>query len=137
VSWGDGSGVPTSGNKLVIIGIDDDGLLHIRIFDAGGESIMDTDETRLFGAQAVAIATLKHQLSGLLPPQVLTGAKKARVMRKVTSITLQTSQDPQRQLHQAKPRQLPKRSRTNRSGSGRDAASSPNPVGSTGTNGGQ
>jgi hypothetical protein len=129
--------VPTSGNKLVIIGIDDNDLLHIRIFDAGGKRVMDTDETRLSSAQAVAILTLKQQLSGLSPPQVLTGAKRGRVMRKVTSIALQTSQDPQGQLHQAKPRQLPKRSRTNRSGSGRDTASSPNPVGSTGTNGGQ
>jgi hypothetical protein len=129
--------VPTSGKKLVAIGIDDNDRLHIRIFDAGGKRVMDTDERRLSSAQAVAILTLKQQLSGLSPPQVLTGAKKARVMRKVTSIALQTSQDPQRQLHQAQPRQLPKRSRTNRSGSGRDTASSPNPVGSTGTNGGQ
>ena len=37
MSWGDGSGVPTSGNKLVILGIDNNDLLHIRIFDAGGK----------------------------------------------------------------------------------------------------
>ena len=129
--------MPTSGKKLVVIGIDDNDRLHIRIFDAGGKRVMDTDEKKLSGAQAVAIFTLKQQLSGLLPPQVLTGAKKGRVMRKVTSIALQTSRDPQRQLHQAKPRQQPKKSRANRSGSSRDTASSPNPVGSTGTSGGQ
>jgi hypothetical protein len=132
ISWGDRSGVPTSGKKLVIIGIDNNGLLHIRIFDAGGKSVMDMDETRLSSAQAVAIATLKQQLSGLLPPQVLTGARKARVMRKVTMIVARASQDPQRQLYQAQPRQLPKRSRAIRSRSGRDAGSSPNPRLSTG-----
>jgi hypothetical protein len=129
--------VPISGKKLVVIGIDDNDRLHIRIFDAGGKRVMDTDETRLSSAQAVAIFTLKQHLSGLSPPQVLTGARKARVMRKVTSIAVRTSQDPQRQLHQAKPCQQPKKSRTNRSGSGRDTTSSPNPVGSTGTSGGQ
>jgi hypothetical protein len=136
VSWGDRSGVPRSGKKLVIIGIDGNDLLHIRVFDAGGKRVMDTDETRL-STQAVAILTLKQQLSGLSPPQVVTGAKKARVMRKVTLIAVGTSQDPQRQLDQAKPRQLPKRLRTNRSGSGRDTASSPNPIGSTAVDGGQ
>jgi hypothetical protein len=129
--------VPTSGKKLVVIGIDDNDLLRIRIFDAGGKSVMDTDEKRLSSAQAVAILTLKQQLSGLSPPQVLTGAKKARVMRKVTSLVLRTSQDPQRQLHKAQPRQLPKRSRTARSGSSRDTGSSPNPVGSTTADGGR
>ena len=73
VSWGDGSGVPTSGKKLVIVGIDNHDLLHIRMFDAGGKSVVDTDETRL-STQAVAIATLKLQLTGLKPPQVPTRA---------------------------------------------------------------
>jgi hypothetical protein len=131
MSWGDGFRVPTSGKKLVILGIDNHGLLHIRIFGAGGKSVMDTDETRLFDAHAVAIASLKHQLPGLLAPHVLTGAEKARVMRKVTLILAQTSQDSQRQLRQGQPHQRPKRSRTARSGSGRDTDSSPNPGRST------
>jgi hypothetical protein len=130
VSWGDGSGVPTSGKKLVIVGIDNHDLLHIRMFDAGGKSVVDTDETRL-PTQTVAIATLKLQLTGLKPPQVLTRATKARVIKKVTSIVVQTSLDSPRQLHQAQPRQLPKTSRTIRSKSGRDADSSPNPGRST------
>jgi hypothetical protein len=131
VSWEEGSGVPKSGKKLIIVGIDNYGLLHIRIFDAGGKSVMDTDETRLSDAQAVAIASIKRQLPGLLAPHVLNGAEKGRVIRKVTLIFAQTSQDPQRQLHQARPRQLPKTSRTIRSKSGRDAGSSPNPGRST------
>ena len=45
VNWGNGSGVPTSGKNLVIVGIDSSGLLHIRIFGANGNLLTDTDET--------------------------------------------------------------------------------------------
>ncbi len=90
MSWGDGSGVPTSGIDFVIVGIDNNGLLHIRIFDASGKRITDTDETKLPGTQAGAISTLKNQLPGLLPPHVLPNAEKAQVLSKVTSITSQT-----------------------------------------------
>jgi hypothetical protein len=131
MSWGDGSRVPTSGKKLVILGIDNDGLLHIRIFDAGGKSVMDTNETRLPDTQAVAIAILKRQLPDLSAPHVLTGVEKARVIRKVTLIFAQFSQDSQRQLRQAQPRQLPKSSRAIRWRSGGAAGSSPNPDRST------
>ncbi len=123
--WGDGSGVPTSGNKLVIIGIDNNDLLHIRIFDAGGKGVMDSDETKLSSAQAVAISTLKHELPDLLPPHELTGGKKARVIRKVRSIV--GREDARRRLSQAPPRDIPRRSRTTRSRSRRDAGSSPGP----------
>jgi predicted phage baseplate assembly protein len=90
MSWGDGSGVPTSGNNLVIVGIDNNGLLHIRIFDAGGSRVTDTDETMLPGTQAGAISTLKQQLPSLLPPHVLTDAEKAQLISEVTSIVGQT-----------------------------------------------
>jgi hypothetical protein len=134
VSWGVRSGVPTSGKKLVILGIDNNDLLHIRIFDAGGKSLVDTDETKLSSAQAVAIAMLKQQLPGLLPPHVLTGAQKGRVIRKVILIVAQTSQDPQQRLRQVQPRERSVRSRTTRSRSGRDASSSPTSGLSTGPN---
>jgi hypothetical protein len=125
ISWGNGSRVPTSGNKLVVIGIDNNDLLHIRIFDAGGKRVMDTDETKLSSAQAVAISTLKHELPGLLPPHELTGAKKARVIRKVRSIV--GLEDARRRLSQTPPRELPRKSRTTRSKSRRDVGSSPGP----------
>ena len=67
VSWGDGSGVPTSGNELVIVGIDNNGLLHIRIFDAGGKRITDTDETNLSGLQAGAISASSGNSSSCCP----------------------------------------------------------------------
>jgi hypothetical protein len=89
MSWGDGSGVPTSGKNLVVVGTDNNGLLHIRILDAAGNRIVDTDETQL-PAQAAAIATLKQQLPGLLPPHVLTDAEKAQVTGEATSIVGQT-----------------------------------------------
>jgi hypothetical protein len=90
ISWGDGSGVSTSGNNLVIVGISDDGLLYIRIFDAGGIRMVDTDEMLLPTTKVSAISTLKQQLPGLLPPHVLTSAEKARVLGEVLSIVGET-----------------------------------------------
>jgi hypothetical protein len=86
MSWGDGADVPTSGNNLVIIGADNNGLLHIRIFDRSGNRVTDTDETELPTTQAGAILTLKQQLPGLLPPHVLTSAEKSLVISEATSI---------------------------------------------------
>jgi hypothetical protein len=91
MSWGDGSGAPTSGKNLVVVGTDDNGLLHIRIFDAAGNRVNDTDATQR-PAQAAAIATLKQQLPGLLPPHELTDAEKAQVIAEATSIVGQTYQ---------------------------------------------
>jgi hypothetical protein len=133
ISWADGSKVPTKGNKLVIIGVDKNDLLHIRIFDAGGKGVMDTDETNLSSAQAVAIWTLKHELAGMSPPHELTGAKQARVIRKVRSIVGRVSQDDQQRLSQAQPG---RRSRTTGSRSRRDAGSSSSPGASTGRDAG-
>jgi hypothetical protein len=90
MSWGDGSGVPTSGTNLVIVGTDHNGLLHIRIFDATGKNVMDTDETKLPATQAGAILTFKQRLPGLSPPLVLTDAEKAQLIREATSIAGQT-----------------------------------------------
>ena len=90
MSWGDGAGVPTSGDKLVIIGTDNDNLMHIRVFDRSGHRVTDTDETMLPPAQAQAILTLKQRLPGLLPPHVMTEAEKAQVLSEVTSIVGQT-----------------------------------------------
>jgi multidrug efflux pump subunit AcrB len=86
MSWGDGSKVPTAGNNLVVVGTDNDGRLHIRIFDASGGMLTDTDETKLPSSQAVAISTLKQQLPGLLPPLVLTDAGKSKIITEATSI---------------------------------------------------
>src|SRR5262249_1581609 len=90
MSWGDATGVPTSGNNLVVIGTDNNNLLHIRIFDQDGHRVTDTDETKLPPAQAQATLTLKQRLPGLLPPHELTDTEKAQVFRQATSIVGQT-----------------------------------------------
>ena len=89
--WGDGSGVPTSGNNLLIVGIDDNGLLHVRLFDGSGR-VVDTDETKLPRAQAGTISILRRQLPALSPPHVLTAAEIDRMTNDVTSIIGQTRQ---------------------------------------------
>jgi hypothetical protein len=93
ISWGDGTGVPTSGNHRVLVGTDNNNVLHVRVFDQGGNWVTDTDETKLPPAQAQAISALKQQLPVLLPSHVLTDAEKARVLGEVTSIIGQTHFD--------------------------------------------
>ena len=93
--WGDGSRVPSSGQNLVIIGIDDNKHLCIRIFDADGTRVRDTDETKLSTTQGHLIATLKQQLPDLLP-HVLTRDKKAQVITNAISLVDQTFEKAQK-----------------------------------------
>jgi hypothetical protein len=89
LAWGPtsgGTGVPTAGKDLVVIGIDNIGMLHIRIFDTGGTRVADKDEKTLPVTQAGAISTLKQQLVQLLPPHVLTDAEKAELISEARSI---------------------------------------------------
>jgi ketosteroid isomerase-like protein len=110
MSWGDGSEVPTSGQNLVIAGIDNNGLLHIRTFDgagvrtdtfettngsgaldlettdASGAVLSDVPEASLPTAQSSAITTLKQQLPDLLRPHVLSSAQRDQILGEVTSI---------------------------------------------------
>jgi hypothetical protein len=98
---GDGSGVPTSGKKLAILGIDNNGRLHIRSFDADGKR-MDTDETKFpqfsqrpltpeEARQAASIAALKSRIPGLLPPHLLTRDETSQLQRDLTPILDQTA----------------------------------------------
>jgi hypothetical protein len=80
MSWGDGTGVPTSAKNLVIVGIDNNDRLHVRIFDQDGHRVTDIDETKLTAAQARAILALKQRLPGLLAPHVMTDLEKAEVL---------------------------------------------------------
>src|SRR5262249_6554296 len=109
MSWGGGSGVPTSGQDLAIVGTDNSGLLHIRTFDpagvrtdtyeamqggtlhlvsapASGNVLSDTPESNLTAAQAQAIADLKQNLPGWLPPHVLSAAQTIQVLSDATLI---------------------------------------------------
>ncbi len=87
--WGDGTGVPTSGTALVIVGTDGDNRVHVRVFDRDGHRVTDTDETKLPPAQAQAILTLKQRVPGLLPPHVMTDPDKERILGAVASILRQ------------------------------------------------
>ena len=110
VTWGAGPGVLTSGKSLVIAGIDGDGLLHIRAFDAAGvrtdiferkdrggslhlvtadasgKVLSDKLESDLFKLRNDAIKYLKQNVPGLSPPHDLSSAEKGRVLSEVTSI---------------------------------------------------
>jgi hypothetical protein len=86
MSWGDGIGVPTSGKNVVIVGIDNNDRLHVRIFDQDGHRVTDIDETKLTAAQARAILALKQRLPGLLPPHVMTDLEKGDVLWEAKSI---------------------------------------------------
>jgi hypothetical protein len=91
VCWGDGSGVPKSGNNVVFVGIDCRGLLRIRIFDACDNAITDTVETELPATRVGAIATLKQRLPGWVPPHCLTKDEKDKLIDVVTAIVPQYS----------------------------------------------
>jgi hypothetical protein len=86
MSWGDGTGVPTSAKNLVIVGIDNNDRLHVRIFDQDGHRVTDIDETKLTAAQARAILPLKQRLPGLLPPHEMTYVEEAEVLSDATLI---------------------------------------------------
>jgi NADH:ubiquinone oxidoreductase subunit K len=94
-SWGDGSGVPDSGQNWVIVGVDNYGRLHIRAFDDDGKRVTDTDETKLPATKAGVISTLKQRLPGLLPPHVLTLAETIQLDSDLTSILGQTPVNPE------------------------------------------
>jgi hypothetical protein len=118
MSWRNGSEVPISGRKLVIVGTDD-GLLHICIFnvhgertdtferkdsggdlhllsDASGKVLWDVSESELAATQAGVISTLgnlKNQIQGLRPEQGLNISERGRVLGQVRSIVDQTPLD--------------------------------------------
>ncbi len=95
VSWRDAD-VPTSANNLVVLGIDNGGLLHIRIFDAGPAPVMNKDESQLRG-QAAAIAALKQRIPALLAKQTkgeLSDSEKTQVLTEATSIAGQSPAKP-------------------------------------------
>ncbi|MFO0907358.1 MAG: hypothetical protein U0794_03175 [Isosphaeraceae bacterium] len=62
IDWGDGSTAPAQGQSLVVLGIDADGQLHVRIFDTDGSVARDTHEILLNPARAIAISKLKERI---------------------------------------------------------------------------
>ena len=85
VSWGDGSSIPT-GDNLLVIGVDSNKKLHIRIFDVCGNIETDLTESQLPVSQAEAIAALKQQVEVLSPPVTLTGTEAASLFAEATAL---------------------------------------------------
>jgi hypothetical protein len=81
--------VPSESNiPIVYVGIDDEKLLRIRIFEDPGKPLTDTDETKLPIAKRALISALKDDVPRLTwPPHNLTPDEKADVLKKVASIT--------------------------------------------------
>jgi hypothetical protein len=91
LKWGDGSLVPSESKiPSVYVGIDNDQLLRIRIFDDPGKPLTDTDETKLDSTKGGLISALKKDLPPLTRPHRLTSDEKVEVLKKVASITGQT-----------------------------------------------
>jgi hypothetical protein len=101
-SWEEIIGVPTSGKKLLVAGVDDDNLLRFRIFDAAGNRVLDKDETRLPPSRVGAVATFKTALAELFEKHLavaptryalndvdLTGDERAGVLGQLTDILSQ------------------------------------------------
>jgi len=78
------SEIPAVGNCLVIVAVVS-GVLHFRIFDGGGNRVVDKDENQLTN-QSRQIADLKEQLACLWPPNVLPHSEKVRCVAAVASI---------------------------------------------------
>ena len=83
-SLNDVSGMPTSGANLVIVA-NVKGVLYLRIFNADGKVVLDTDQTRLT-MQAGPIEALKRQLDSSRPPHELTRSEKYKIVTALTSI---------------------------------------------------
>jgi hypothetical protein len=89
MSWEEGSPVPRVSN-LVVFGTDNQGLLRVTIFDAGGGLPDEAHEEARRETRTEVIASLKRKLPGLLPPHVLTDAEKVQVLVEAISIIRQT-----------------------------------------------
>ena len=76
--------IPRWGKDLIIVAAVDN-VLHFRMFDGDGKSVVDVDEKRLT-VPARQIEDLRKHLVGLWPPHELTASEKDRVITAVTSI---------------------------------------------------
>ncbi len=75
---GDPSGMPMQERNVILIAPVRD-VLHVRIFDADGILVMDTDETNL-ALQGRQTGELRKQLETLWPPRELTEGDREKVL---------------------------------------------------------
>jgi hypothetical protein len=76
--------IPAKGRNLIVVASIEK-VLHFRIFDEDGKTIVDTDETRLM-SKGRSIADLKNHLESMWPPHKLNEEEKHRIIGEVVSI---------------------------------------------------
>ena len=94
ISPAEGPDLPASGQNMVVVAADGDGVLRFRTFDARGALVVDTDERtlsnqadrRIARACQELILSLKHHVKDLWPPRVLSTAEKALVLNSVAPL---------------------------------------------------
>jgi hypothetical protein len=80
----DVSGIPTKGKNLIVVA-NINNVLHFRLFDEDGNTVVDTDEAKL-PTQVGPIADLKKQLQNLWPDHLLTQEENCQIITSVASI---------------------------------------------------
>jgi peptidoglycan hydrolase-like protein with peptidoglycan-binding domain len=80
----DPSGIPAEGKNLLVVAAVN-GSLYLRVFDADGSPVVDTDEGAL-GDQAGPVDDLKRRLESLRPPHILTAAEEGGLIVAVLAI---------------------------------------------------
>jgi molecular chaperone DnaK (HSP70) len=78
------SKLPNTGNNLVVIA-NVNRVLHFRIFDADGTTVVDRDETQ-FPGQSVLIATLKQKLKSLWNSRELSDEQSSAILASLSAI---------------------------------------------------
>ncbi|MBX6311762.1 MAG: SUMF1/EgtB/PvdO family nonheme iron enzyme [Isosphaeraceae bacterium] len=87
-SLNDAGGLPTEEKNLIVVAAVNH-VLHFRMFDGDGKTVVDTNETKL-PKQARHIEDLRKQLE---PPHELTKSEKTWVIAAVTSIVGHTPEE--------------------------------------------
>ena len=86
ISWGNGSKVPGNGKSLILVGTDNDGLLHIRIFSGSGKLVTYTNEAKLPDSRAFEITALKEYLATYGVGHVFSHEETTQIITEVSSI---------------------------------------------------
>ncbi len=76
--------LPREGKNLIVVAAVGQ-VLHVRIFDSDGKTVVDADETKLTDT-VEGVQALKQRLGGLWPPHELTWNEKDWLITLITSI---------------------------------------------------
>ncbi len=84
MSLNDVSGIPARASNLIVVATVQN-VLHLRIFNLGGELVLDTNE-RMLPDKAPLFDELRKQLGSLWPPHEITRSEKDQVIGSIASI---------------------------------------------------